>query len=446
MIIAKGREIKEFSEIISIEEQITNLNYIPEQDYKKEININAFNAVTGEGLSNVFLRLRKCNSKISSEGLTKSQGDFMYTIDANCLHFLEVERKGFIPYFLEINQTKGNEDNNVVKVPMFPIEKIKKKLIKLSEEEEETEVKPLKLRALLVSDDLSSTSMMVPYLHASVTNPENNEEEEIKISNTNTSTENDYFKAEFTEMGEYGRLISLETIPSEHTNKWFRITASFGSHDLTDPETFVLDQNFKNTLQDHNAKMLIFDDRRLISIVYAPCFISNATHWDIGFINPSKGRFIKVNASLEVPIGLKTYTRFFMRFYKFLNEEGKNFNLKSNLGFEGESCILKGDDHVLTDENDFIKAVKSLEINWISDNLKDEKSTHEDHEYDDRLHMREAELNNFYPALANGFKNLFGEISLKKVLSGLEPHIGVNQISPQKLHRTISKTARRIYF
>lgn len=121
MIIAKGKEIKEFSDIVVIEQQITRISYSPKQPFSKEIIIMAFNATTGKELPNVLLKLRKKNSKFSSEGLTKSQGEFSYMIDANCLHYLEVERKGFIPYFFEFNQTKGNEDNEIIKVPLFPI-------------------------------------------------------------------------------------------------------------------------------------------------------------------------------------------------------------------------------------------------------------------------------------------------------------------------------------
>ena len=446
MIIAKGREIKEFSEIVNIEEQITQIRYTPQQTFNKEIIVMAFNADSGEELPNVLLRLRKNNSKISSEGLTKSQGEFSYMIDANCPHYLEVERKGFIPYFLEFNQTKGNEDSQIIKVPLFPIEKLSKQIIQNPESEEEIRVKPNLLRAILISDNENTNTLMSPSLHALATDPESTHDEEIVISKFNNHYENNNISVEFRDHENNGKYITLDTVGMEHSNKWFRLTAEFGSESLTDPEAFEFDQNFKNTLQDQNTKMLIFDDRKLVSIVYIPSYISHSSHWDIGFINISKGKFIKINSCANIPIAIKTFTRFYAKFFKYLNEEGKDFNIKHKLGFEGSSCILKGDDHVLTEEKDFIDAIKALPINWISENLTDDKSPHSGSEDESKLQMRKDELAEFFPNLANGFKNVFGEISLKKLVYNLEPHLGVSQVSPQKLSRTISKTSRRIYF
>lgn len=449
MIVAKGREIKEFSEIITIEEQITKLDFTPQQDYRKEISIQAFNAETGEDLSNVLLRLRKTNSKISSEGLTRTQGDYVYTIDANSPHYLEAERKGFIPYFLEINQTKGNEGNPIVKVPMVPIVKAKKMIIADPETKEETEMKPNLFRVVLISDDESSMNSLSLSLHFTVTNPENNEEEEISISEQNPSFESDSLNFEYKNHGNYGMLASFQTVGNGHANKWARVTAEFGSDSLTDSSAFQFDHNFKNTLQDHNVKALIFNDKKLVSVVYSPSFITDMAYWDIGFINPAKNKFIKVNAAQKMPITAKSYTRFYMRFYKHLNEQGSSFNIKSKLGFEEESAVLKGDDNVITKDKDFIAAIQSLDINWISDNLlegADERSEGTPNIKDDKLKTREAELNEFYHILANGFRNIFGEISFKTTQSLLEPHLGINLASPQKMSRIINKSSRKIYF
>ena len=164
MVIAKGREIKEFSEIITVQEQITELSFTPERHFSKEITVQAYNAKTGNPLANVLLRLRKCNSKISSEGLTKQEGDFSYVIDSNCPHLLEVDRKGFIPYSFEFNQTKGNENIDVVKVPMFPVEKLHPTRVSDPENpDEEIEVKTHLVRAILVTDDLNSNSVLCPH-------------------------------------------------------------------------------------------------------------------------------------------------------------------------------------------------------------------------------------------------------------------------------------------
>lgn len=78
----KGRGIADISQTIIIKEQFTKLTYTAEALMRKQVMINTFNANTGEPLSNVLLRLKKHNSKISSEGLTKD-GSFTYVIDAN---------------------------------------------------------------------------------------------------------------------------------------------------------------------------------------------------------------------------------------------------------------------------------------------------------------------------------------------------------------------------
>jgi hypothetical protein len=161
MIVAKGPDIKEFSEIISIKEQITTLTFTPSKSMRKEVYVHTFNAVTGESLSNVLLRLRKCSSKVSAEGLTRDKGEFLYVIDSNSAHSLEVNRKGFIPYSFEFNQTKGNEHITTIKVPLFPIEKQKLKSIPNPENpQDELQTKLGLLRAVLVSDSEDSCSQM----------------------------------------------------------------------------------------------------------------------------------------------------------------------------------------------------------------------------------------------------------------------------------------------
>lgn len=438
MIIAKGREIKEYSEIISIDQQITELEFTPEQSMSKQLFVRAFNAQTGQRLGNVLLKLRKSNSKISSEGLTKENGEFMYIIDANCPHYLEVERKGFIPYFLEFNNTKGNENVSILKVPLMPVEKLKAKKISNPEDQQEaTEITPGLIRAVLITDVDDSNGVITLEAYACVVNPENGEDTEIIISGSeNQEFEGDNLIAKYSDFEDHGKFISLETFATPDTSKWFRLVVNITSANLTNPEEFVLDQNFKNTLQDHNAKVLIFNDKKLVSIAYVPNYINNALRWDIGFINPTLGKFLKINTCSDLNLQRKTHMRFYMNLFKYLNDEGSEFNLKSRLGFDSEYCILKNDDHVLADSKEFIKAVRRLPINWISENIKN----------DEKLEERKYELEDFFQVLADGLKNIFGEVSLKQVIKSFEPHLGVHQPSPQKLHRTISKTSRRIYF
>jgi hypothetical protein len=300
MIIAKGREIKEFSEIISVEEQITEINFTPDQGMSKKLEIKAFDAITKDELPNVLLRLRKSNSKISAEGLTKEQGIFIYYIDANCTYQLEIQRKGYISYQMEFNQTKGNEHIETIKVPLFPVEKIKPVVVYSVDPEHENqykpeEVKPGRFRAILVSDYDSTAQLLEPTLHACVSNPENTEAEELEISSSNKEYTHQSLNATYKDHDELGKLIIVDTMSTEENSKWFRLSVNITSSTLTENNFSTLDQNFKNTLQDHNTKMLIFDEKKLISIVYVPNFVTNQTVWDIGLANPSKGKFIKIN-------------------------------------------------------------------------------------------------------------------------------------------------------
>jgi hypothetical protein len=210
MIIAKGRGIKEFSEIISVEKQITELSFTPQENMIKTVYIQAFNASTGDPLPNVLLKLRKSTSKISSEGLTKDKGEFSYIIDANCTHYLGVERKGFIPYSFEFNQTKGNEEDKIVNVPLFPIEKLKSRIISNPDNpEEDIEIKPGIFRAILLTDNEDSNSIIGFELQACIVNPENNEEQEVIINSSQAKFKHDSLFSTFTPLGGFGSLISV---------------------------------------------------------------------------------------------------------------------------------------------------------------------------------------------------------------------------------------------
>lgn len=128
--------------------------------------------------------------------------------------------------------------------------------------------------------------------------------------------------------------------------------------------------------------------------------------------------------------------RFYMSFFKYLCEEGKHINMRAKFGFDGQYSKLKCDDNVMIHGDDFITAIKKLDIEWIPENFKEE--IRDEMKYD---------LSNFYPTLMNTFKNIFGEISMRKTLEILEPHTNSGEkASPKKLHRTINKSSRRIYF
>lgn len=83
MVIAKGKEIREFSQIISIEEHITILKMVPEPPIRKVIAFQVYDAKTGEKLSNVLLKLRKAHSKITLQGLSREEGYVVFTVTEN---------------------------------------------------------------------------------------------------------------------------------------------------------------------------------------------------------------------------------------------------------------------------------------------------------------------------------------------------------------------------
>lgn len=82
MLTAKGKDIKEFSKIISITDQITVLTLQPESKLMKGLMMCTYDATTGSKLSNVLIKLRKAHSKIVTQGLSRD-GYCGFTIDQN---------------------------------------------------------------------------------------------------------------------------------------------------------------------------------------------------------------------------------------------------------------------------------------------------------------------------------------------------------------------------
>ena len=436
MLIAKGREIKEFSEIISIEEQITELTFEPEEVMKKKLTIQTFNADNGELLSNVLLRLRKTNSKISTEGLTKENGWFSYIVDSNCQYSLDVARKGFISYSMEFNQTKGNENVDNVKVPLFSIEKPKSKVVFDSENQTDVAININTMRAIMISDDKVHNSQLTFEIYAWIVNPENNEETEFCVPRSQEKFENNQLSIEFNNYDEFGKTFKLEDLENESNSKWFRLVGNVTTGEIVEPDYMILDHNFKNRIQDCNFKVMIFDWNKLINIIYAPSFTSNMTVWDIGLINLSSKKFLNINSFYNIDIERKTFMKFYLSLLKFLNEVDDNFNVKSKFGFDSSSAIHKLDDIIIQNQNDFIKAIQKFPIQWISCNIKDEV----------KIKQKQVEFDEFLVNLPNGYKNIFGEISFNKLMSTIGKHIGVHHSPSNKLNRSIVKSSRRIYF
>lgn len=142
MIVAKGRQIKELTQTINISE-VSVLQFTPEPPMKKLVAFHAFDAVTGEDLSKVLIKVKKVHSKIITQGLTQDDGYHVFTITENCPHVVEVFKKGYISYTMTVNMTKRNETIKSVKVPLMPIQSpVTKKIQDPKNPDRQIEVQP----------------------------------------------------------------------------------------------------------------------------------------------------------------------------------------------------------------------------------------------------------------------------------------------------------------
>lgn len=122
MIIAKGDNIKEHSEILDVQEGNVFAEIKMKKPTKKQVFIRAYDASTGDSLGSVILRWKKKASRHVLEGLTTKEGLYCYASDENATYIIEAEKKGYINYRREVVLTKGNEHIPDVRVPMMPVE------------------------------------------------------------------------------------------------------------------------------------------------------------------------------------------------------------------------------------------------------------------------------------------------------------------------------------
>lgn len=235
MIIAKGREIKTFSEIISVNDLINEFTFTSEEELKKKLKIQTFDASTGQPLTNVLLKLCKSHSKISSEGLTRGNGCFEYIIDSNCQYILDVNRKGFISYSMEFNQTKGNEEHDTLQVPLFPIVKeLETKTVIDQKKNTSNEIKQNLLRAIMVADNSIFSTQMTFELHGLIKNPESNEEEEFVAKSPDNFYSDDNLAIEWKEINDFSKAIKITYFNNDTKSKWFRLVGSATSGEIVD--------------------------------------------------------------------------------------------------------------------------------------------------------------------------------------------------------------------
>lgn len=333
---------------------------------------------------------------------------------------------------MQLNATKGNENLRTCNIPVMPIANIEDptKVINPNKIEEQIEVIPTHFRIVLASDNYNEDLDLM--LNACYVDHEQKEDMDVDIAAENKKFKNNDLKAEYKGFDSGDSYIK---VISHIDYRWFRIRVKITNPALADPEAFELDNQFKNKLQDANAKVMIFNESKLLHVIYAPSYVTNTYYWDVGLLNMGQRKFIKINACYDIPITRKLFSKHYLNLFKYLNEQPMDFDLRHKFGFDSEECVLKMDDHILTDNTSFISAIKKLPIHWISDNLKE-----------DMIKERENELNNFILYLANCTKNIFGELSLKRLVSVFGPNLGVHQSTPLKAHRTLTRSTRKMIF
>jgi hypothetical protein len=161
---------------------------------------------------------------------------------------------------------------------------------------------------------------------------------------------------------------------------------------------------------------MIYTDNRQVGCMTPPSFHKIGDVWDLAFFNPIMKKFIQINTFKEYECEREYLMKFYFKFFKYLNQQNQFYNFSIIFGFnEG---AFKYDDYHIPEEK-FISRLRQLDIQWISEHIKDEKE----------LQEQQDNLEIFFMAVANACKNFFGEVCLKKVVERFEPHIGVGQKS-----------------
>lgn len=90
-------------------------------------------------------------------------------------------------------------------------------------------------------------------------------------------------------------------------------------------------------------------------------------YWDIGYLNPLKGRFIRVNGMSKDPLNRKTHSKYFMNLLKQLNSL-PGFNIKKEFSFNLVNASFKFDDFFMN-HSYFVDSFKDLDFKLISDKV-----------------------------------------------------------------------------
>lgn len=116
------------------------------------------------------------------------------------------------------------------------------------------------------------------------------DENEIVVPNTQKDYRSEKLTLHYNTLENHGSSVSVH---STVENKWFRVIVRMS--DIDDNLNGDYDTQFKNEYEDLNNKVMIFNENKLAHIIYVPNFAHLRGSWDVGLLNVSKQKFVKIN-------------------------------------------------------------------------------------------------------------------------------------------------------
>jgi len=413
MLIARGDGFTELNQFLEVNEANTTEKIILEPKFRHEAFISTHDARSGEPLGGVMLRWRKKKSRHSTEGLTEKEGMFWFAYDENTTYIIEAEKKGFINYRREIVKVSNGVNDKLHRVCMLPVELPPNHNKSVAPGQED--VQPMTRFRMVQSIDSQGLDLNFE-AKGKVCSDEEAKDKQIDQTEysvvSNTNFENEFNKVKVERFDQYsGHYLEIET----NIEQWMRFSMVTSGYQQTSVDK--MDKHFKSDLEAKNLWVMVFTDNRQVGCMYPSSLNIHGLVWDIGLFNPVMKKFIQTNSFSVQLIERDTFTKYFFKFFKYLNLQNEYYNFSLIFGFnEG---MFKFDDYHIT-ERQFIDRMKMLDIQWISEKVTDDKEL--------QIHLNTLDL--FFVHLANGCKNVFGEVCLKKVVEKFEPHLAAS--SPQK--------------
>lgn len=395
-----GLELLQEHVVISpYEEGNTVLDYVLEEQKLVPIKVSVMDANMNY-VPNTLVTMSIRNSKSYTEGLTAEDGVCQsFSTQWNNTYTFVAKKKGYKNAPVDILFTKENSQT---------LREIKLFLDKPLNTEKTMEV--LVSSSLLRPNEDYSVEMHTCH---SPNPDEPKKKEELVVS----SAEGEDKEGAMIQ-SEPGFGFACRAYKYDH---WFRLVIKVtkgGALDGIGQDLENYDTSFTSKIQSSNLAVQIFSHGRSkhahVATAYPPSFTeSHLQFWDIGFVNPARGKFIPVNAMSETQIERKTHQKFFMTFFKHLNKVNK-FNAKKEFQFNLRNANFKFDDFYMP-EPFFVQQFKQLQIEFI---------TEKDASNKEKLEEKEKQLELFYIHVANSSKSVLGEVSLKKLKQLIEMHVG----------------------